>query len=203
MRLTSHSLSIPPVGSSCTLSRRVADKPISLYINSPGGRHLGTGYLRHIRPPVATLCVGQACSFAAAMCRRARHARAGSRDDPPAERRRARAGDRHRDPRARNPRDAQRLNQLYVTHTGQSEELVNSAKERDNFMLAKRRSSLASSMQSSTNARARTVHPGAPLRMVRVEAKSRRPQLRYCAVRNNSMMQDIVISPRHYFTGND
>lgn len=27
-----------------------------------------------------------------------------------------------------------RLNQLYVTHTGQSEELVNSAKERDNFM---------------------------------------------------------------------
>jgi ATP-dependent Clp protease protease subunit len=44
-------------------------KPIQMYINSPGGSvTAGMGIydtMRYIRPPVATWCVGQACSMGA------------------------------------------------------------------------------------------------------------------------------------------
>ena len=50
------------------LESQSAEKPISMYINSPGGV-VTAGLaiydtMQFIRPPVATLCVGQACSMA-------------------------------------------------------------------------------------------------------------------------------------------
>jgi ATP-dependent Clp protease protease subunit len=48
-----------------------ADKPVNLYINSPGGDMIAffgiLDTMRFLRPPVATLCVGQACSAAAVL----------------------------------------------------------------------------------------------------------------------------------------
>ena len=91
------------------------DKPINLYINSPGGDMIGLfaihDTMTFIDPPVATTCVGQAASAAggAARRRRAGHAhRAAQRPgaDPPAPRRRAGPVGRHRDPGARDRRDA-------------------------------------------------------------------------------------------------
>lgn len=45
------------------------EKEISMYINSPGG-HITSGYaildtMRFMKPPVATYCIGQACSMGA------------------------------------------------------------------------------------------------------------------------------------------
>jgi len=50
------------------LESQSAEKPIALYINSPGGV-VTAGLaiydtMQFIRPPVATLCMGQACSMA-------------------------------------------------------------------------------------------------------------------------------------------
>jgi ATP-dependent Clp protease protease subunit len=47
------------------------DRPIHLYINSPGGDMSAFfaihDTMRYLRPPVATMCVGQACSAAAVL----------------------------------------------------------------------------------------------------------------------------------------
>lgn len=46
-------------------------KPVNLYINSPGGDMSAMfaihDTMRYLRPPVATMCVGQACSAAAVL----------------------------------------------------------------------------------------------------------------------------------------
>ena len=125
------------------LEAQSVDKPIHMYINSPGGV-VTSGLaiydtMQFVKPPVATLCVGQACSMGSLLLA------AGT------------PGMRKALPNARvmihqpsggisgqatdieiHAREIlatrERLNQMYVKHTGQDVETVNSAKERDNFM---------------------------------------------------------------------
>jgi ATP-dependent Clp protease protease subunit len=121
-------------------------KEISMYVNSPGGV-VTSGLsiydtMQYIRPPISTLCVGQAASMGSLLLT------AGSK------------GMRYALPNARimvhqpsggfqgqatdimiHARETQalkdRLNQIYVEHTGQSFETVEAALERDRFMTAK------------------------------------------------------------------
>ena len=125
------------------LESQSAQKPISLYINSPGGV-VTSGLaiydtMQFIHPPVATLCVGQACSMASLLLA------AGA------------PGMRKALPNARvmihqpsggvsgqatdieiHAREIlatrERLTELYVKHTGKDAETVSKAKERDTFM---------------------------------------------------------------------
>lgn len=118
-------------------------KEISLYINSPGGI-VTSGLsiydtMQYIRCPVATLCVGQAASMGSLLLT------AGEK------------GMRYSLPNSRimihqpsggfsgqvsdiqiHAREAlelrERLNKIYVKHTGQNLEAVEAAMERDNFM---------------------------------------------------------------------
>jgi len=118
-------------------------KEISLYINSPGGV-VTSGLaiydtMQFIRPPVTTLCVGQAASMGSLLLA------AGAKDQ------------RFALPNARimvhqpsggyqgqvtdimiHAREVEslkkRLNEIYVHHTGQGFETIEKALERDNFM---------------------------------------------------------------------
>ncbi|MAO56111.1 MAG: ATP-dependent Clp endopeptidase, proteolytic subunit ClpP [Rhodospirillaceae bacterium] len=118
-------------------------KDISLYINSPGGI-VTSGLaiydtIRYIRPEVSTVCIGQAASMGSLLL-------AGGA-----------AGKRFALPNARimvhqpsggfqgqatdieiHAREIialrQRLNEIYVEHTGQSLETIENAMERDKFM---------------------------------------------------------------------
>jgi ATP-dependent Clp protease, protease subunit len=120
-------------------------KEISMYINSPGGV-VTSGLsiydtMQYIRPPVSTLCVGQAASMGSLLLT------AGTK------------GMRYSLPNSRimvhqpsggfqgqatdimiHARETQalkdRLNQIYHKHTGQSVEAIESALERDRFMTA-------------------------------------------------------------------
>ena len=120
-------------------------KEISMYINSPGGV-VTSGLsmydtMQYIRPPVSTLCVGQAASAGSLLLT------AGAK------------GMRYSLPNSRimvhqpsggfqgqatdimiHARETQaikdRLNQIYVEHTGQTLEVVEAALERDRFMTA-------------------------------------------------------------------
>ncbi|MGB6085918.1 ATP-dependent Clp protease proteolytic subunit [Parvibaculum sp.] len=122
-------------------------KEISMYINSPGGV-VTSGLaiydtMQHIRPPVATVCMGQAASMGSLLLA------AGEK------------GMRHALPNARimvhqpsggfqgqatdieiHARETiairERLNNIYVKHTGQSLKAVEEALERDNFMSPER-----------------------------------------------------------------
>jgi ATP-dependent Clp protease protease subunit len=120
-----------------------AEKPISLYINSPGGV-VTSGLaiydtMQFIRPPVATLCVGQACSMgslllaagAPGMRRSLPNARvmihqpsggvSGQATDIEIHAREILA-------------TRERLIDIYCKHTGKDAAEVAAAKERDNFM---------------------------------------------------------------------
>ena len=120
-------------------------KEISLYINSPGGV-VTSGLaiydtMQFIRPPVTTLCVGQAASMGSLLLS------AGAKDM------------RFALPNARimvhqpsggyqgqvtdimiHAKEVEglkrRLNEIYVSHTGQDYETIEKALERDNFMTA-------------------------------------------------------------------
>eukprot|EP00842_Homolaphlyctis_polyrhiza_P000916 jgi/Hompol1/1825/HPOL_005778-RA len=114
------------------------EKPISFYINSPGGSVTAGMY---IQSPVATVCIGQACSMGSLLL---------AAGEP---------GNRSILPNARvmihQPSGGasgqasdiaihakeildirQRLNQLYVFHTGQTLQTIESRMERDHFMSA-------------------------------------------------------------------
>ena len=120
-------------------------KEISLYINSPGGV-VTSGLaiydtMQFIRPPVTTLCIGQAASMGSLLLA------AGAKDM------------RFALPNARimvhqpsggyqgqvtdimiHAKEVEglkrRLNEIYVSHTGQDYETIEKALERDNFMTA-------------------------------------------------------------------
>ncbi len=121
------------------------EKDISLYINTPGGTVTsGLGIydtMQYIRPDVATLCIGQAASMGSLLLA------AGA------------AGKRHSLPNARimvhqpsggfqgqasdieiHAREIlelrQRLNEIYVRHTGQELSAIEASMERDHFMTA-------------------------------------------------------------------
>jgi ATP-dependent Clp protease protease subunit len=120
-------------------------KEISLYINSPGG-YVTAGMaiydtMQFIRPPVSTLCVGQAASmgsllltagskglrFATPNARIMVHQPSGGFQGQAAD-------------IERHARDIlkmkRRLNEIYEKHTGRSYEEVERALDRDNFMTA-------------------------------------------------------------------
>lgn len=125
------------------LQSESTNKPVHMYINSPGGVvTAGLGIydtMQYIRPPVATWCVGQACSMASLLLA------AGS------------PGMRHALPNARimvhQPSGGtsgqatdiliqaeeigklkRQINGLYVKHCRQELELIESSMERDKFM---------------------------------------------------------------------
>ncbi|OAJ43295.1 ATP-dependent Clp endopeptidase, proteolytic subunit ClpP [Batrachochytrium dendrobatidis JEL423] len=125
------------------------EKPISFYINSPGGS-VTAGMMQYIQSPVATVCMGQACSMGSLLL---------TAGEP---------GHRSILPNARvmihQPRQAiivyttfggasgqasdiaihakeildirERLNQIYVHHTHQSLDVIVNRMERDHFMSA-------------------------------------------------------------------
>ena len=119
------------------------DKEISVYINSPGGA-VTSGMaiydtMRYIRPPVATLCIGQAASMGSLLlaagesgARRALphaqimvHQPHGGVQGPTAD------IERH----ARNFLNTRaRLNEIYARHTGQNLATIETVMDRDTFM---------------------------------------------------------------------
>ncbi|XP_033321121.1 caseinolytic protease proteolytic subunit [Megalopta genalis] len=125
------------------LQSESSKNPIHMYINSPGGSvTAGLGIydtMQYVLPPVATWCVGQACSMASLLLA------SGAK------------GMRHSLPNARimihqpsggvsgQATDIQiqaleilklkkQINNLYVKHTGMELEKIESSMERDNFM---------------------------------------------------------------------
>ena len=120
-------------------------KEISMYINSPGGV-VTSGMaiydtMQYIRPPVATLCIGQAASMGSLLlcagekgmryraAERAHHA-------PPALGRLPGPGHRHRAPRRGHHQDQAAPERDLCRHTGQDYELIERTLDRDYFMSA-------------------------------------------------------------------
>ena len=121
------------------------EKEISFYINSPGGV-VTAGLaiydtMQYIRSPVSTVCIGQACSMGSLLLTAGE---AGKRYSLPNSRvmihqpsggARGQATD--IEIQAREIlKLRQRLNEIYVKHTGQAIDKVALAVERDNFMSA-------------------------------------------------------------------
>ncbi|MCI4664101.1 MAG: ATP-dependent Clp protease proteolytic subunit [Neomegalonema sp.] len=120
-------------------------KEISLYINSPGGV-VTAGMsiydtMRYIRPPVATLCIGQAASMGSLLLTAGEpgmryivpNARVMVHQPSGGFQGQASDIERH----AKEIIELKtRLNQVYVEHTGRSMEEVEAALDRDTFMTA-------------------------------------------------------------------
>ncbi len=121
------------------------DKEISFYINSPGGV-VSSGMamydtMQYIRSPVSTICMGQACSMGSLLLTAGapgrRFALPNSRImiHQPSGGAQGQASD--IEIQAREIiKLRQRLNEVYVKHTGQSFETISAAVDRDNFMSA-------------------------------------------------------------------
>ena len=120
-------------------------KDISFYINSPGG--IVTAGLamydtmQYIRPKIATICIGQACSMGSLLLAAGepgmRYALPNARImiHQPSGGARGQAAD--IEIQAREIlKLRERLNKMYVKHTGQTLEAVEKAMDRDNFMSA-------------------------------------------------------------------
>lgn len=120
-------------------------KEISLYVNSPGGV-VSSGLaiydtMQYIKSPVSTVCIGQACSMGSLLLcggeKGKRFSLPNSRImiHQPSGGARGQATD--IEIQAREIlKLRERLNQIYVNHTGQSLDKVAGAVERDNFMSA-------------------------------------------------------------------
>ncbi|WP_289501833.1 ATP-dependent Clp endopeptidase proteolytic subunit ClpP [Gimibacter soli] len=120
-------------------------KDISFYINSPGGV-VSSGLamydtMQYIRPKVATMCIGQACSMGSLLLTAGepgmRYALPNARVmiHQPSGGARGQAAD--IEIQAREIlKLRERLNQIYVQHTGQKLDVIEKAMDRDNFMSA-------------------------------------------------------------------
>jgi ATP-dependent Clp protease, protease subunit len=120
-------------------------KEISMYINSPGGVvTAGLGIydtMQYIRPPVSTLCIGQAASMGSLLLcaghKDMRFATPNARVmvHQPSGGFRGQASDieRHAEDIIKIKR---RLNEIYVKHTGQDYEVIERTLDRDHFMTA-------------------------------------------------------------------
>ncbi|NTU77228.1 MAG: ATP-dependent Clp endopeptidase proteolytic subunit ClpP, partial [Alphaproteobacteria bacterium] len=120
-------------------------KEISLYVNSPGGV-VSAGLamydtMQYIKSPVSTVCIGQACSMGSLLlCAGAKGKRFSLPNSrimihQPSGGAQGQATD--IEIQAREIlKLRQRLNEIYVKHTGQALEKVGAAVERDNFMSA-------------------------------------------------------------------
>src|SRR3954467_10802870 len=118
-------------------------KEISMYINSPGGVVTsGLGIydtMQFIRPPVATLCMGQAASMGSLLLAGGEAGMRGSLPNSsimvhqPSGGYQGQATDImiHAQFTEKLKR---RLNEIYVKHTGQDYDVIHQALERDNFM---------------------------------------------------------------------
>ncbi|XP_032521429.2 ATP-dependent Clp protease proteolytic subunit [Danaus plexippus] len=125
------------------LQSESSKKPVHLYINSPGGNvTAGLGIydtMQYITPPVATWCVGQACSMAslllAAGAPGMRHALPNSRImiHQPSGGVRGQATDIQIQAEEILKLKSQ-INNLYVRHTGLPIERIQTSMERDCFM---------------------------------------------------------------------
>ncbi|KAJ2827400.1 hypothetical protein IWW50_001906 [Coemansia erecta] len=119
------------------------DKPVSMYINSPGGS-VTSGMaiydtMQYVQCPISTLCTGQACSMGslllAAGAKGQRFALPNSSImvHQPSGGAEGQASD-----IAIHAREIlktrERLNRIYAKHAGQSVEVIERAMERDNFM---------------------------------------------------------------------
>ncbi|MBI1261855.1 MAG: ATP-dependent Clp protease proteolytic subunit [Rhizobiales bacterium] len=122
-------------------------KEISMYINSPGGV-VTSGLaiydtMQHIRPPVSTVCMGQAASMGSLLLaageKGMRYALPNSRImvHQPSGGFQGQATDIEIHARE-TLAIRERLNNIYVKHTGQSLQDVQDALERDNFMSPER-----------------------------------------------------------------
>lgn len=121
------------------------DKPISMYINSPGGV-VTAGMsiydtMQYIKPEIHTLCVGQACSMGSLLLTAGdkRYATPNARVmiHQPSGGYQGQATD--IEIHAKEILDLKkRLNNVYVKHTGQKLAAVEKAMERDNFMSAEK-----------------------------------------------------------------
>lgn len=121
------------------------NKEISLYINSPGGV-VTSGMamydtMQYIRSPVSTVCIGQACSMGSLLLCAGEKGKRFSLPNSrimihqPSGGARGQATD--IEIQAREIlKLRERLNQIYVKHTGQTFDKVSTAVERDNFMSA-------------------------------------------------------------------
>ncbi len=121
------------------------NKEVAMYINSPGGS-VTAGLaiydtMQFVKPSVSTICIGQAASMGslllAAGAKGARYCLPNSRVmvHQPSAGFRGQASDiaiRAQEILALK----QRLNEIYVHHTGQTLEAIHEALERDNFMTA-------------------------------------------------------------------
>jgi len=120
-------------------------KEISMYINSPGGV-VTSGMaiydtMQFVRPPVATLCIGQAASMASLLLcageKGMRYSLPNSRImlHQPSGGFQGQASDieRHAEDIIKMKR---RLNEVYVRHTGQDTETIERTLDRDYFMAA-------------------------------------------------------------------
>ena len=121
------------------------NKEISLYINSPGGV-VTSGMamydtMQYIRSPVSTVCIGQACSMGSLLLCAGEKGKRFSLPNSrimihqPSGGARGQATD--IEIQAREIlKLRERLNHIYVKHTGQTFDKVSAAVERDNFMSA-------------------------------------------------------------------
>ena len=125
------------------LEAQSVDKPIYMYINSPGGV-VTAGLaiydtMQYVKPPIATLCVGQACSMGSLLLAAGepgmRRALPNSRVmiHQPIGGAQGQATDIEIHAREIIAL-RERLVSLYADHTGQPEDKIAAAKERDNFM---------------------------------------------------------------------
>ncbi|MFT6558534.1 MULTISPECIES: ATP-dependent Clp endopeptidase proteolytic subunit ClpP [Sneathiella] len=121
------------------------NKPISMYINSPGGV-VTSGLamydtMQYIKPDIATVCIGQAASMGSflltAGTKGQRYALPNARVmiHQPSGGAQGQATDIEIQAREILKVRA-RLNDLYVHHTGQALDVIENAMERDNFMTA-------------------------------------------------------------------
>lgn len=121
------------------------EKPISMYINSPGGV-VTAGMsiydtMQYIKPEIHTLCVGQACSMGSLLLTAGdkRYATPNARVmiHQPSGGFRGQATD--IEIHAKEILELKkRLNDIYVKHTGQKLATIEKAMERDNFMSAEK-----------------------------------------------------------------
>lgn len=120
-------------------------KEIAMYINSPGG-HVTSGLgmydtMQFVRPPVSTLCVGQAASMGSLLLAAGEHGMRWSLPNArimvhqPSAGFQGQASDieRHAEDILKTKR---RLNEIYVKHTGQPYEIIERTLDRDHFMTA-------------------------------------------------------------------
>eukprot|EP00096_Caligus_rogercresseyi_P009026 TRINITY_DN2991_c0_g1_i1.p1 TRINITY_DN2991_c0_g1~~TRINITY_DN2991_c0_g1_i1.p1 ORF type:complete len:231 (-),score=71.55 TRINITY_DN2991_c0_g1_i1:133-825(-) len=127
------------------LQAESAKKPIHMYINSPGGS-VTAGLaiydtMQYVQPPIATWCVGQACSMGSLLLTAGtqgmRHSLPNSRimvHQPSGQSYGQAADIKIQAEEILNLRS--RLNNIYVKHTGQPLETIEQSMDRDNFMSA-------------------------------------------------------------------